>query len=201
MDSKTIRAISCKMMFGAVLVPVPWMVAYGDALPAENGTNSANASFQPLQSSQSAENSGTASAADDKWVPSALFHLHWLGGDHCLDSNSAGQVSLNPCRSYNNFQKWSALYFLIWSGTSTTQTHLQNRATRRCLQAVGAQVYTQPCQAFGSSQSWETLPAGSSVQVKIKNLATGLCLQILQGRVVLGSCNSPEHPIFWVREP
>jgi Cytolethal distending toxin A/C domain len=201
MDSKTMRTMSCKMMLAAGLVRAPWMVVCGEALDAENGANSANANVQPLESSQSAEASGTASAANDETARSTLFHLHWLGGNYCLDSSSAGQVYLNPCRSYNNFQKWSELYFPKWSGAATIQIHLRNSATGHCLDSVGAQVYTRPCQTYDNSQTWETLAAGNNVPVKFKNLATGLCLQILQGRVVLGSCHPPEHAVFWVKEP
>jgi Ricin-type beta-trefoil lectin domain len=208
MDAKTMRTMSCKMIPVAGLVAAPWMVAYGEALEAENGGGGANASVQPLESSQSAEASGTASAAHDEPARSTLFHLHWLGGNSCLESSSAGQVYLNPCRSYNNFQRWSELYFPPWSGAATIQIHLQNSATGRCLDSVGgqvysvgAQVYTRPCQTYDNSQTWETRAAGNNVPVTFKNLATGLCLQILQGRVVLGSCHPPEHAVFWVKEP
>jgi Ricin-type beta-trefoil lectin domain-like len=203
MDAKTMRTRSGQMMLVAGLVAAPWMVAYGEALEAENGGGGANASVQPLVSSQSAEALGTASAAHDEPALSTLFHLHWLGGNSCLESSSAGQVSLNPCRSFNNSQKWSEgfLYFPQGSGAATIPIHLRNSATGRCLDSVGAQVYTRPCQPDDHSQTWETLAAGNNVPVKFQNLASGLCLQVLQGRVALGSCHPPEHAVFWVKEP
>jgi hypothetical protein len=75
MDAKTMRTM--RMMPVAGWVAAPWIVMCGEALDTENG-GGANANVQPLESSQSAEASGTASAAHDEPVRSALFHLDWL---------------------------------------------------------------------------------------------------------------------------
>src|SRR4051812_10372645 len=104
MDSKTMRTRSGQMILVAGLVAAPWIGMCGEALDSENG-GGANANVQPLESSQSAEALGTASAAHDEPALSTLFHLHWLGGNSCLESSSAGQVFLNPCRSSNNSPK------------------------------------------------------------------------------------------------
>jgi hypothetical protein len=119
MDSKTIRAMSCKMMLIAASVAAPWMVAYGEALD----------NVRPLESSQSAEESETAPTTNDEAVPLALFHLDWLGTGNCLDSNASGQVYTNACQSNNNFQTW-----ITRAADIGGLVRFKNLATQLCLQ-------------------------------------------------------------------
>jgi hypothetical protein len=92
MDAKTLRTMSCKMMPAAGLVAAPWMMAYGEALEAETGGNSANANVQPLESSQSTEASETALATNGEAARSRRAVHRFLVGLVAV----LGIVSLSP---------------------------------------------------------------------------------------------------------
>ena len=74
----------------------------------------------------------------------------------CLDSNFAGEVYGIPCNG-GGYQRWwwnyKGTWYISWYGKSYDVYEIVNKATGRCLDANGADVYTLACNG-GNYQRW-----------------------------------------------